>query len=138
MNNVINLLVIDDDEINVFITSKIVKKTGYEVMMTSKSNGQEAVDYLTDLKRNDEPLPNLMLVDINMPVMGGWEFLKVFEEMGIERVMDTYVLTSSVFHLDIEKAKQFKSVNGFISKPLLIEQLVKAMEKVDAEPVCCD
>nr|WP_294870603.1 response regulator [uncultured Pedobacter sp.] len=127
----INMLVIDDDDINIFIIKKVIEKTGYEVDMISKSNGQLAVDYLSSIANNVEIFPHIILVDINMPVLNGWEFLGVYEKLNIQRQkVFLYMLSSSVYEYDIEKAKGFKAVNGFISKPLTIERLKELLQLV--------
>lgn len=125
------MLVVDDDDINIFIIKKVIEKTGYEVDMISKSNGQLAVDYLTSITNNVEIFPHVILVDINMPVLNGWEFLEAYEKLNIQRPkVYLYMLSSSVYEYDIEKAKSFKSVNGFISKPLTIERLKELLQLV--------
>ncbi|SDM55164.1 response regulator [Pedobacter antarcticus] len=128
MSTPINLLVIDDDDINIFIIKKIVEKTGYDAKMVAKTNGQLAIDYLKDLQQNDISFPDLILIDINMPVLNGWEFLEVYEKLGILQDSDMYMLSSSVYENDIEKAKTYKTVKGFISKPLSIERLIELFE----------
>ncbi len=128
MNSKINLLVIDDDDINIFIIKKIVEKTGYEAKMVAKTNGQLAIDYINELITTGQPLPQLILIDINMPILNGWEFLEAYEKLGIEENIDMYMLSSSVYENDIEKAKTYKMVKGFISKPLSIERLIALFE----------
>lgn len=125
------MLVIDDDDINIFIIKKVIEKTGYDVDMISKSNGQLAVDYLSSIINNAEIFPHIILVDINMPVLNGWEFLEAYEKLNIlQRKIYLYMLSSSVYEYDIEKAKSFKSVDGFISKPLTIERLRELLQLV--------
>ncbi|HKG05366.1 MAG TPA: response regulator [Pedobacter sp.] len=126
----INLLVIDDDEINVFIIKKIASKTGYTVNMTSKSNGQLGIDYLNGLKENSEQFPQLILVDINMPLMNGWEFLEAYEKLYMPANTHVYMVSSSVYENDIEKAKSYKAVSGFISKPLSLERLTELLRQI--------
>lgn len=129
MDNKINLLVIDDDDINIFIIKKIVEKTGYNVNMVSKANGLLAIDYLKATLDNDD-FPHLTLIDINMPVLNGWEFLDAYEELNITQRVDMYMLSSSVYENDIEKAKTYTKVKGFISKPLSIERLVELFKQL--------
>ncbi|MFD0939712.1 response regulator [Pedobacter boryungensis] len=127
----INLLVIDDDDINIFIIKKIVEKTGYAINMVSKNNGQQAIDYLNDVISANQPLPHLILIDINMPVMNGWEFVEAYQALGIEQRVDLYILSSSVYENDIEKTKSYSTVKGFISKPLSIERLKELIKELE-------
>ncbi|HWW40672.1 MULTISPECIES: response regulator [Pedobacter] len=131
MDSKINLLVIDDDDINIFIIKKIVEKTGFAVNMVSKSNGQLAIDYLVQVLKDDEPFPQLMLIDINMPVLNGWEFIEAYERMDVSKRSDLYMLSSSVYENDIEKAKTYKIVKGFISKPLSIDRLIELLKAIN-------
>ncbi|WP_316817763.1 response regulator [Pedobacter nyackensis] len=124
MDNKINLLVIDDDDINIFIIKKIVEKTGYNVNMVSKANGLLAINHLK-ATLGQEDFPDLILIDINMPVLNGWEFLDAYEELNISQKVDMYMLSSSVYENDIEKAKTYEKVKGFISKPLSIDRLIE-------------
>lgn len=128
MSAKINLLVIDDDDINIFIIKKIVEKTGYQAQMVAKTNGQLAIDYLKELIDSQQIFPDLILIDINMPILNGWEFLEAYEKLGLQKDVDMYMLSSSVYENDIEKAKTYKTVKGFISKPLSIERLVELFE----------
>ncbi|MCJ0741283.1 MULTISPECIES: response regulator [Pedobacter] len=130
VDKTVNLLVIDDDDINIFIIKKIVEKTDYDVKMLSKNNGQQAIDYIKELIENHAELPHLMLIDINMPVLNGWEFIEAFESLNIQTPIDMYMLSSSVYENDIEKAKTYKTIKGFISKPLSIEKLKELINDI--------
>lgn len=124
-------MVIDDDDINIFIISKIVEKTGYDVEICAKHNGQLAIDYIKGLLSENQNLPDLVLIDINMPILNGWEFIEAFEALDLKADNDMYMLSSSVYENDIEKAKSYKSVKGFISKPLSIDRLKELLEAVN-------
>lgn len=130
-NSKINLLVIDDDDINIFIISKIVEKTGYDVEIVAKHNGQLAIDYIKELTANNLALPHLVLIDINMPILNGWEFIEAYEALNLNIDNDMYMLSSSVYENDIEKAKSYKSVKGFISKPLSIDRLKELLAAIN-------
>jgi CheY-like chemotaxis protein len=130
MDSKIDLLVIDDDDINIFIIKKIVEKTGYNINMVAKTNGQLAIDYLSALAENNENFPQLVLIDINMPVLNGWEFLEAYDKLGVSERVDMYMLSSSVYENDIEKAKTYKTVKGFISKPLSINRLIELFDSL--------
>jgi CheY-like chemotaxis protein len=133
MSKGIRLLVIDDDDINIFIMKKMVQKTGYETDMVSKTNGQIAIDYIKELIETNQPLPDLILIDVNMPVLNGWEFLESYEELNVEKNIEMYMLSSSIYENDREKAKTFKSVKGFICKPLSIEQVTELLQGASSE-----
>jgi len=126
----LRLLVIDDDDINIFIIRKIVNKIELDIDMVSKSNGQQAIDYLRQIHTESQKLPHLILIDINMPLMNGWEFIEAYDSLGIQQPADMYILSSSVYENDIEKSKSYKSVKGFISKPLSMERLTELIKAI--------
>lgn len=126
----IDLLVIDDDDINIFIISKIVEKTGQNVQISAKHNGQIAIDYIKKLVADDRTMPQLVLVDINMPILNGWEFIEAYEGLNLPCKSNMYMLSSSVYENDIEKAKSYQSIKGFISKPLSIDRLNELLAEV--------
>lgn len=130
LDHKLNLLVIDDDDINVFIIKKIVEKTGFDIDMVARNNGQQAIDYIKETIAQNSPLPRLVLIDINMPVMNGWEFIEAYESLGIQQKVDMYILSSSVYENDIEKTKSYKAVKGFISKPLSMERLTELVKAI--------
>ncbi|MBC7616509.1 MAG: response regulator [Pedobacter sp.] len=130
LDHKLNLLVVDDDDINLFIIKKIVEKTGFDIDMVARSNGQQAIDYINEAIVQNNPLPKMILIDINMPVMNGWEFIEAYEALAIEHKVDMYILSSSVYENDIEKTKSYKAVKGFISKPLSMERLTELVNAI--------
>jgi CheY-like chemotaxis protein len=133
MDSKIDLLVIDDDDINIFIIKKIVEKTGYDINMVAKTNGQLAIEHLNTVLSSNQPFPHLILIDINMPVLNGWEFLEAYDNLDVSQQVDMYMLSSSVYENDIEKAKTYKKVKGFISKPLSINRLIELFDSLPKE-----
>jgi CheY-like chemotaxis protein len=127
----INLLIIDDDDINIFIIKKIVEKTGFDIDMVAKGNGKLAIDYLKQAITENLAFPHLILIDINMPVMNGWEFIEAYQTLDVKQPdVHLYILSSSVYENDIEKTKSYDSVKGFISKPLSKERLTELLKEI--------
>lgn len=117
----VNIMLVDDDEINNFITVKLIRKAYPDALLSTFLNGRLAIDKLKDLLANNPTdIPDYILLDINMPVMNGWEFLEEYKNLIIdpEKKLTIYILSSSVFSNDIDKAKNYESVANFISKPL--------------------
>jgi CheY-like chemotaxis protein len=127
-----NILVVDDDDINLFIIKKIIEKSPFEINLTTKKDGLEALNYLKNLMKNNQKLPDILITDINMPVMNGWDLIENSVALGLLNHTNLYVLTSSVFEEDLEKSKKHPNLNGFISKPLTFDILSKLMEDLKA------
>ena len=122
----VRILLVDDDEINNFISIKLIKKVLLNTEISACLNGRFAIDELIEMNRKDPAnLPDYILLDINMPIMNGWEFLDEYEKLDIDTAGKTkiYIISSSVFSNDISKAKTYRSVKDFVSKPLNIEKI---------------
>jgi len=122
----VNIMLVDDDEINNFITVKLIRKAFPDSVITTYLNGRLAIDKIKNiLEYNLENIPDYILLDINMPVMNGWEFLEEYKVLNLDpdKKITIYILSSSVFSNDVDKAKSYESVANFISKPLNLEAI---------------
>jgi len=119
------VMLIDDDVVTNLINTKVFKKLpGLEV--SDYVNGQLAIEQLKQwCQSTHEKLPSVILLDINMPIMDGWEFLDEFQKLpGVaHQKSKIYILTSSIDFDDIERAKSYPLVCDFISKPLTPDRL---------------
>lgn len=125
-NRPVSILLVDDDEINNFISIKLIKKALLNTEITACLNGKFAIDQLLEISRRDpSKLPDYILLDINMPIMNGWEFLDEYERLQIDEQGKSkiFIISSSVFSNDISKAKSYPLVQDFISKPLNVEKI---------------
>lgn len=126
----VSILLVDDDEINNFISIKLIKKALLNTEITACLNGRFAIDQLLEISRTDpSKLPDFILLDINMPIMNGWEFLDEYEKLKIDPDGKTriFIISSSVFSNDISKAKSYPLVKDFISKPLNLDKITELL-----------
>lgn len=127
-NRPLRILLVDDDEVTNFLSREMLHMFLNEPTIDAVDNGQDALNYLQTLKQTDHPLPDLILLDINMPVMDGWEFLREFEQLkwpGLNKV-NVVMFTSSVYYEDIDRARSYACVREIYSKPL-DEEKIKAI-----------
>ncbi|MDB5123293.1 MAG: response regulator of RpoS [Mucilaginibacter sp.] len=132
----VSVLLIDDDEINNFISVKLIKKALLNTEITACLNGKLAIELLADIQKNDpDKLPDYILLDINMPIMNGWEFLDEYKRLNIDPLGQSriFIISSSVFSNDINKARSYQLVQNFISKPLNVDKIIELFKA--AEPV---
>jgi CheY-like chemotaxis protein len=115
--------IIDDDPIYVFCTKRIMALADFCESFLIFHNGKEALDRLSAIIKNDEHLPEVILLDLNMPVMDGWEFLEEFTKIPVSKQVTIYIVTSSIDPEDVQKAKQYENVNNYIVKPVTVEML---------------
>lgn len=129
------ILLIDDDEINNFLNVKLIKRLDIASHIEIAVNGKMGLDYLTCsgkyIHNECFPQPGLILLDINMPLMNGWEFLEEYDKLN-ENQKGQHVLamlSSSDNPDDINRAKSNDKIVGFINKPLTIEKLKEIIQK---------
>lgn len=121
MDQIKNVLLIDDEHLFNFINKEIIKMETFAGTVNSHMNAKKALQELKTLSEcGSLGFPEVIFLDINMPVMDGWEFLQEFEKLP-EPVISkckVYILSSSIDPSDVEKSKSYKSVKDFFSKPL--------------------
>lgn len=124
------ILCVDDDPITLMLCKKVVEKAQFAKEIDTANNGEEAINYFDALyleKKNNVSIvyPKLVLLDLNMPVMDGWEFLESFKAKNYLNVFELtrfIVVSSSIDPNDINKAKTYPVI-GFISKPVTKDML---------------
>lgn len=119
------LFVVDDDKIYHFLFKNLLKQNGIDVNVIFFHNGQEAIEYI---KKNADAgqLPDLILLDVNMPIMNGWQFLDEYSQLvqALPKASPVYMISSSNNEVDINKAKEFgKLVHDYLLKPVCKEDL---------------
>lgn len=112
------ILLIDDDEIQNFITQRMIQLVKEDVQLEVCMNGQMGLDALLDKGLE----PKIILLDINMPVKNGWDFMDEYMKQE-QPNLPIYILTSSINDRDRQKAKKYDCVKGFLVKPLSIDLL---------------
>ncbi len=112
-----NILVVDDDDDYNFIIEEIFQDTNLGCSLTFKLYAQNALDYL---EKNQDNFPDLILLDINMPIMNGWEFLEIYAARNYHIAHPTIVVmqSSSIYQEDKEKSKTYVNVKDYVDKPI--------------------
>jgi CheY-like chemotaxis protein len=120
------LYVIDDDDIYRFIIEKTIKDNDLVNLVKVFPNGREAIDFLESAISESRLLPEIILLDLTMPVMDGWEFLEnyLLLKPRIGKRIHIYVVSSSINPADVERAKNISDVTDYAVKPITKEKLV--------------
>jgi CheY-like chemotaxis protein len=111
---------IDDDKIYQFTAKKMLEATGMAKDIRSFYDGEAIAFFSGENSKNPENLPDVIFLDINMPIMNGWEFLEEYEKIRnhFPKSMALYVVSSSVDDADIRRSRQYNSVTDYIVKPI--------------------
>lgn len=114
------VMLVDDNDTDNFISKRIIEITRFANRVEVKSSGKAALDYLRDNQQVAENLPNLIFLDINMPIVDGFVFLYEFEKFNemVRNRCKVIILSSSDNKRDIDKIVNNNHVIKFITKPL--------------------
>jgi len=122
------ICIIDDDPIFVFGTQKLLQSRNFCNNFIIFSNGKDAIDNLKTYIASGQYLPEIILLDLNMPIMDGWQFLAEFTKIPTPKKITIYIVSSSSDPKDVEKAKTYKAVNNYVIKPISINKINTILE----------
>jgi CheY-like chemotaxis protein len=119
------LCFVDNDEVYLFLIKKMIEKKYPGSKMHQFYNGLEAIEFIKENIVEKALLPDIIFLDINMPVMDGWEFMESFKRIKHEigKPVTIYMVSSSVDDSDMDRAKNIKEISEFICKPMTIEKV---------------
>lgn len=135
-----SILCVDDDAISLMLYKMVITKASFTNEIVTATNGEEALNYIKTLEvgssESQKKELQLIFLDLNMPVMGGWEFLDSFS--GVEyseyNHIKVIILSSTVDPNDLENSKKYPMVIDFLSKPISKEMLkyIKTKFKINS------
>ncbi|RWY47862.1 response regulator [Mucilaginibacter gilvus] len=125
MNKLKIACVVDDDEIYAFTVTRVIARAEIAEKTIFFHNGKAALDFFIANAGKNEELPDLILLDINMPVLDGWQFLDEYVKMmpKLGKKITLFIVSSSIDEEDYARARAIEVVSDFIVKPLTVEHL---------------
>ena len=125
-----SILLIDDDEATNYLHKFYINEWEITEKIYVAVNGKEAIDFLQTNESFKNEKPSLILLDINMPVMNGFEFMEAYGELEDELKASTVVvmLTTSLHPKDLERADTFSDLKAYINKPLTKDEIYAALK----------
>lgn len=127
-----SIFLIDDDATFLFLTKKLILNTKIAAKINEFSDGQLALDFLTENLEAQYLYPDLIFLDLSMPIVDGWGFLNeyILIEKQISKKIKLFIVSSSISPHDIERAKNYSIVADFIIKPLLKEKFLEIIDSL--------
>jgi CheY-like chemotaxis protein len=115
------LVIIDDDPIHHKIVQYMLTKNELSKETTYAFDGRLVLDYLEENKTRITALPDYIFLDLYMPNSSGWDFLNGFQEIykSLKKDIKVFIVSSSIFQMDINRSKNYPFVTSYITKPLM-------------------
>lgn len=119
--------IIDDDPIFVFGAKRLMELANFSESFLVFNNGMDAIEHMKTLINNDNgnDMPEIMLLDLNMPIMDGWQFLEEFIQIKPKKPLTIYIVSSSIDPIDLERAKRYQEITDYVIKPINVNDLNK-------------
>ena len=132
MTTIKQLTLVDDDEVFVFLTTKMLEQSKLVELIKIFDNGYDALVFLKENIDNVEALPDVILLDLSMPIMDGWQFLEEYVKIHpvIGKKITIYICSSSISPDDINRAKAINEVSDFIIKPMTKDKLMEMIKNL--------
>ncbi|MDF4221827.1 response regulator [Maribacter sp. M208] len=127
-----NILLIDDDELYLYLMTKTIKQLSNELIISTFTDGEMAVEYIAKCTEEKVELPEVIFLDINMPFLDGWGFLNEFKKLKpkIMNNINIYMVSSSMRDSDIKRASNFEELTGYVVKPVNKVELAEIFKKI--------
>lgn len=132
MTKISSVCIIDDDPIIIYGSKRIMKELDFSSDILVFSNGKEAIDSFITMNDEGRQIPELIFLDLNMPVMNGWDFLENFMKLPPEAIeqVSVYIISSSIDPMDLERVRDYPVVNDYILKPLKSRDVQAVVESL--------
>ncbi|MFL9831012.1 response regulator [Flavobacterium sp. ARAG 55.4] len=124
---------IDDDKLSIKLMSMLISKNNFCEEIVSFHNPQTALDELKTNASDSSKLPDVILLDLNMPVLDGWQFLDEFQLITFAKKIIVFIVSSSIDPSDLEKTKNYPIIKNYIIKPLTSEKIKRTSLLIENE-----
>jgi len=114
----LNIFLVDDDHIYQFTAKKTLEAMGVGDHVSVFMDGEAALKFIQSHLSDKDALPDVIFLDINMPIMDGWQFVEEFRKLELGKEVALYMVSSSVDETDLKRSKEYTVINDYIIKPV--------------------
>jgi CheY-like chemotaxis protein len=127
------ICIIDDDKIFRFTLKRVINHNKQAERIITFSDGEKVIQYLRTNKNTTENIPDIIFLDVNMPIMDGWQFMEEYASIkaDIKKKVNIFMWSSSVNPIDIERASKICEISDYIIKPVKLEDVKIFFEKLE-------
>jgi len=119
----LSIMIVDNDQVNSFVLKNIITRNYGDAEITMFPDGADAIEHLAKLAGLKEDFPDVILLDIYMPVMNGFEFLEQYSKLYSHKPTNVFAMSNSLSKEDQQQANEYAVVKGFITKPLIYNNI---------------
>ena len=115
-----------------YLTRRIIASINCPCQINEFTDGELAISHLTSIGERTELLPDVIFLDLSMPVMDGWEFLKEYSELKpkLKKDIALFIVSSSISPQEVERSKGYRAVTDFLIKPVEKRKIIEIMDNV--------
>src|ERR1700728_4108402 len=126
------IFLIDDDPVFVFLTKRIISGIKVGCQISEFADGELAIDRLRAISGDSSLLPDIIFVDLSMPVMDGWEFLNEYSVLAptMNKQIELFIVSSSISPQEVERSKTYPEVVDFLIKPVAKGKIAEILSHV--------
>jgi len=119
------LAIVDDDKIFQFTLTRVINYNKQVERIINFSDGEKAIQYLTDNKVTNENIPDIIFLDSNMPILDGWQFIEEYKSIKteIKKKIVIVMWSSSINPIDTERASKISEISNYLIKPIKLEEV---------------
>ncbi len=133
MKELNKIFIVDDDPTCVYLIKRTIKSTNLPTQIEEFADGLEAIDHLKEIVNQPLLLPDIILLDLSMPVLDGWAFIQEYAVLlpEIKKDIPVFIVSSTISPIDIERAKQNSIISDLFIKPLSKEKVIELLTNLE-------